>query len=65
MMWQMFTAFGIMVGFVADLIFYDVKTEAVPDLNWRLMLASAAIPALLVCTQVYFCVGFQVIFLEN
>ncbi|KAI5856005.1 hypothetical protein BZA05DRAFT_442672 [Tricharina praecox] len=55
MMWQMWTAFGIMLGYVCDVAFMNVKTEAVPDLNWRMMLASAAIPAIFVCAQVYFC----------
>ncbi|TIA90860.1 hypothetical protein E3P92_02372 [Wallemia ichthyophaga] len=55
MMWQFWTAFGIMskisiiVGFVADLIFYHVKDTAnIDGLNWRLMLGSAGIPALVV-----------------
>lgn len=29
MMWQMFTAFGIMIGFVADLAFYKVHSDSV------------------------------------
>ncbi|KAI9437577.1 hypothetical protein H4582DRAFT_2150808 [Lactarius indigo] len=48
MMWQMWTAFGIMLGYVADLAFYK-------GLNWRLMLASAGIPALFLMAQVFFC----------
>jgi hypothetical protein len=56
MMWQMWTAFGIMLGYVMDVAFMNVKTEAVPDLNWRIMLASACVPPILVCAQVYFCV---------
>ncbi|KAA8904797.1 hypothetical protein FN846DRAFT_951930 [Sphaerosporella brunnea] len=55
MMWQMWTAFGIMIGYVCDVAFMNVKTEAVPDLNWRMMLASAMVPPILVCAQVYFC----------
>ncbi|ELU45113.1 proton myo-inositol cotransporter [Rhizoctonia solani AG-1 IA] len=56
MMWQMWTAFGIMLGFVADLMFYHVKdTPNITGLNWRLMLGSAGVPALAIMAQVYFC----------
>ncbi|CAE6475084.1 unnamed protein product [Rhizoctonia solani] len=56
MMWQMWTAFGIMLGFVADLAFYHVKdTPNITGLNWRLMLGSAGVPALAIMAQVYFC----------
>ena len=44
MMWQMWTAFGIMLGFIASVVFMDVKNAAIPGLNWRLMLGSTAIP---------------------
>jgi hypothetical protein len=38
---QMWTAFGIMLGFVADLAFYHVPNKPhITGLNWRLMLAS-------------------------
>ncbi len=41
MMWQMWTAFGIMLGYVADLAFYKVPDKPhIKGLNWRLMLAS-------------------------
>lgn len=41
MMWQMWTAFGIMLGYVADLAFYKVPDRPhIKGLNWRLMLAS-------------------------
>ncbi len=44
MMWQMFTAFGIMVGFAMDLAFLHVAdTPHVRGLNWRLMLASVSL----------------------
>lgn len=33
----------------------NVKTDAVPDLNWRLMLSSPMVPPLIVCAGVYFC----------
>ncbi|KAI5123855.1 hypothetical protein M0805_005672 [Coniferiporia weirii] len=56
MMWQTFTAFGIMLGFVSDLIFLNVgNTRNITGLNWRLMLASAGVPALVVMSQVFFC----------
>ncbi|KAG8686806.1 hypothetical protein FRC11_008342 [Ceratobasidium sp. 423] len=56
MMWQMWTAFGIMLGFVADLVFHHVKdTRNITGLNWRLMLGSAGVPAIAVMAQVYFC----------
>lgn len=44
MMWQMWTAFGIMLGYVADLAFYKVPDKPhITGLNWRLMLASVMI----------------------
>ena len=55
MMWQMWTAFGIMLGYVADVAFYNVHSDSITGLNWRLMLASAMVPPLFVCAQVYFC----------
>nr|SIP56020.1 putative Sugar Porter [Yarrowia alimentaria] len=56
MMWQMWTAFGIMMGYVMDLAFYYVKDRGgITGLNWRLMLGSALIPAVLVCVQVLYC----------
>ncbi|KAH9023578.1 hypothetical protein EDB83DRAFT_2508214 [Lactarius deliciosus] len=56
MMWQMWTAFGIMFGYVADLAFYKVPDKPhIKGLNWRLMLASAGIPALFLMAQIFFC----------
>ncbi|KAH9948984.1 hypothetical protein B0H21DRAFT_731013 [Amylocystis lapponica] len=56
MMWQMWTAFGIMFGYVCDLAFYNVPDKPhITGLNWRLMLGSAGIPALIIMSQVYFC----------
>ncbi|KAH9953872.1 hypothetical protein BGW80DRAFT_1468206 [Lactifluus volemus] len=56
MMWQMWTAFGIMLGYVSDLAFYKVPNKPhITGLNWRLMLASAGIPALFLMFQVYLC----------
>lgn len=57
MMWQMWTAFGIMLGYVMDVAFMNVKSSKIEGLNWRLMLASAMVPPLIVCVQVYFCVS--------
>ncbi|KAH9032648.1 MFS sugar transporter [Lactarius hengduanensis] len=56
MTWQMWTAFGIMLGYVADLAFYKVPDKPrIKGLNWRLMLASAGVPALFLAAQVFFC----------
>ena len=55
MMWQMWTAFGICAGDMVDLAFYFIPDSGgIRGLNWRLMLASAGIPGLIVCTQVLF-----------
>jgi sugar porter (SP) family MFS transporter len=55
MMWQMWTAFGLALGDLIDLAFYFIPdTPGVTGLNWRLMLASAGIPGLIVCVQVLF-----------
>ncbi|KAH7882036.1 hypothetical protein F5I97DRAFT_1817787 [Phlebopus sp. FC_14] len=55
MMWQMWTAFGIFVGDLIDLVFYFIPdTPGTTGLNWRLMLGSAGIPGLMVCVQVLF-----------
>ena len=44
MMWQMWTAFGIMLGYVSDLVFYKVPNKPhITGLNWRLMLSSVII----------------------
>ncbi|KAH8995253.1 hypothetical protein EDB86DRAFT_1186773 [Lactarius hatsudake] len=56
MMWQMWTAFGIMFGYVADLAFYKVPDKPhIKGLNWRLMLASAGLPALFLMAQIFIC----------
>ncbi|CAL1708150.1 unnamed protein product [Somion occarium] len=56
MMWQMWTAFGIMIGNVMDLAFYHVPDKPhIHGLNWRLMLGSAGVPALIIMSQVFFC----------
>ncbi|MDI1489628.1 MAG: hypothetical protein OHK93_000825 [Ramalina farinacea] len=50
MSWQMWTAFGIFLGFCANLAVYNV----VP-IGWRLQLGSAMIPAIPLLVGVYFC----------
>ncbi|TBU25760.1 hypothetical protein BD311DRAFT_808927 [Dichomitus squalens] len=56
MMWQTWTAFGIMIGYVMDLAFQNVSDPSgITGLKWRLMLGSAGIPALFVALQVFFC----------
>ncbi|KAI1107365.1 hypothetical protein F4804DRAFT_198031 [Jackrogersella minutella] len=55
MQWQMWTAFGIMLGYVMDLAFFTVPDlSGIIGLNWRLMMGSALIPAVFVCAMVYF-----------
>jgi len=57
MSWQMWTAFGIMVGYIADLAFYFVPDHGIElGLNWRLMMGSAMLPAVIVCVLIPFCV---------
>jgi len=52
----MWTAFGIMIGYAADLAFYFVPSHGIElGLNWRLMMGSAMIPAVLVCCLTYLC----------
>lgn len=48
------TAFGIMLGFVASVAFYPIQSAGYPGLNWRLMLASTAFPPIIVCIMTYF-----------
>ncbi|WFD22061.1 hypothetical protein MEQU1_000723 [Malassezia equina] len=56
MQYQTWTAFGFMLGNAAGLALYRVQdTTNITGLNWRLMMGSAAIPALFVMAQVYFC----------
>ncbi|KAI9675091.1 MAG: hypothetical protein M1817_001499 [Caeruleum heppii] len=56
MQWQMWTAFGIMVGYMSDLAFYDVQDRpGITGLNWRLMMGSAMFPAIIVCFFVFMC----------
>ncbi|KAK3683653.1 hypothetical protein B0T22DRAFT_519828 [Podospora appendiculata] len=56
MQWQVWTAFGIMVGYIADLAFYFVPDHGIElGLNWRLMMGSAMIPAVIVCCLAFLC----------
>ena len=50
MSWQMWTAFGIFLGFAANLAVYDVGPIA-----WRLQIGSAFIPAVPLTIGIYFC----------
>ncbi|WVQ73793.1 hypothetical protein IAR50_003373 [Cryptococcus sp. DSM 104548] len=50
MSWQLWTAFGIFLGFCANLAVYKVG-----KLAWRLQLGSALIPALPLVALIYFC----------
>ncbi|KAG6916850.1 hypothetical protein DXG01_005149 [Tephrocybe rancida] len=50
MSWQLWTAFGIAIGFSANLVFIDVGNIA-----WRLQIASAFLPAIPLTTAIYFC----------
>lgn len=55
MLWQFFTAVGIMFGYVSSLAFYHVGRNGISGgLNWRLMLGSASIPAIIVLFQIPF-----------
>ncbi|CEQ41259.1 SPOSA6832_02955, partial [Sporobolomyces salmonicolor] len=51
MQWQVWTAFGIMLGTVSSLVFYhvgDPTGASITGLNWRLMLGSAILPSMFV-----------------
>lgn len=50
MSWQMWTAFGIFLGFCANLALYQVGRIA-----WRLQLGSAFLPAVPLVIGIYFC----------
>ncbi|KDR75375.1 hypothetical protein GALMADRAFT_123213 [Galerina marginata CBS 339.88] len=50
MSWQMWTAFGIFLGFCANLAFYQVGKIA-----WRLQLGSAFLPAVPLVIGIFFC----------
>lgn len=45
---------GIMLGYVSDLAFYTVEDmHGVVGLNWRIMMASAMLPAVVCCCFVF------------
>ncbi|KAF3033508.1 hypothetical protein E8E12_004804 [Didymella heteroderae] len=50
MSWQMWTAFGIFLGYCANLAVYQV-----PVIAWRLQIGSAFIPAVPLTLGIYFC----------
>ncbi|KAF8527257.1 hypothetical protein JB92DRAFT_2868261 [Gautieria morchelliformis] len=50
MSWQMWTAFGIFIGFAANLVLFQVGNVA-----WRLQLGSAFLPAVPLVIGIYFC----------
>ncbi|KAM0466104.1 hypothetical protein ACHAPV_001057 [Trichoderma viride] len=50
MSWQMWTAFGILLGSAFNLAVYHVK-----DINWRLMLGAPFIPAVPLVALIYLC----------
>lgn len=52
MNWQLFVAFGLFLGFSANLAVFDVKI-----LHWRLQLASAALPAIPLLVLIFVCPG--------
>ncbi|CAF1277668.1 unnamed protein product [Didymodactylos carnosus] len=52
MLWQTFTAFGIMLGYIMDVAFANVRPDTY--LNWRLMLGSTCVAPVLVCCMVWF-----------
>ncbi len=54
MSWQMWTAFGIFLGFCANLIFYCIAGD---DVAWRLQLLSAVMPAVPLVLGIYLCPG--------
>ena len=55
MMWQMWTAFGIMLGFMVSVAFQNVTIIGGENSPWRWMLGSTSIPPFFVMVQVYLC----------
>ena len=51
----MWTAFGIMIGTVMSLAFYNVTSTHVHGLNWRLMLGSVSISQSLITLLILTC----------
>lgn len=52
MTWQMWTAFGQVLGFLANLAVKDTGT-----ISWRLQFGSAFLPAVPLCVGIFFCPG--------
>lgn len=52
--WQMFTAFGIFLGFLANML-VDGEAEMFGPMRWRIMLLAAAVPAAPLVVLVFFC----------
>lgn len=50
MSWQLWTAFGIFLGYCANLAVFNIR-----EIAWRLQLGSAFIPALPLLILIYFC----------
>lgn len=53
MMWQMWTAFGIMLGFIVDVIFVP-RGNISESVAWRIIMGSTVIAPIFVCAQVFF-----------
>jgi len=51
--WQMWTAFGIMLGLLASVAFGGIHSSSMDGLNWRLMLGSTAFPPIIVCLGMF------------
>ena len=51
MMWQMWTAFGILLGFIAGVVLSNISLTN--GIRWRLIIGSPAILPLIVCGYVY------------
>lgn len=49
MQWQMWTAFGIFLGYAMDIIFEPLTTN-----GWRYMLGSTVVAPIIVCCMIYF-----------
>lgn len=52
MMWQMWTAFGIMLGFIVDVIFVP-RGNMSESVAWRITMGSTVIVPIIVCCQVF------------
>ena len=52
MSWQLWVAFGIFIGFVANVVVIDAG-----DIAWRLQIGSAFIPAVPLACGIWFCPG--------